>query len=450
MLRGVVESVLSLSGVPAYALVAVLVAGEAAAFLGVFLPGEIALLLGGVLASQGRVSLPVLLVVACTAAVIGDSIGYEVGRRGGPALQRSRLGRLVGEDRWETGHRFLERRGGPAVLLGRWVGVLRALVPSLAGIGRMPYRRFLAWNATGGVLWASTVVLVGDAAGAQYPRVEHLLGRASLLLGALAVVVVTLLVVRRHCGGGIAALRRTRDRVVASVASWADPQAAVAMVLGTGLLAALATGAAFTVVTEDVLEGGGVTVLDQPLLSLLAAHRTPLLTTLARTATFVGSVPMVLLVAGLVAALLWRRDRWSAALLVVAVVGSGALTFAVKLLVHRDRPALPLAVDGAESGFAFPSGHSLTSLVLYATLAYLLATRGRSARRVVGVGLLLLVPVAVGASRVYLGYHWLTDIVGSWTLAALWLTAVVTTDQLLRGRSLLDQLFTRTPVLLHT
>ncbi|MBC7373260.1 MAG: bifunctional DedA family/phosphatase PAP2 family protein, partial [Frankiales bacterium] len=441
MLSSVVDSVLSLSGIPAYALVALLVAGEAAAFLGVFLPGEIALLLGGVLASQGRVSLPVLLVVACTAAVVGDSIGYEVGRYGGPALQRSRLGRLVGEQRWETGQRFLERRGGPAVLLGRWVGVLRALVPSLAGIGRMPYRQFLAWNATGGVIWASTVVLVGNVAGAQYPRVEHLLGRASLLAGALAVTaVVAVLVVRRRpsVGGLMTVVRRRSDRLVGSVASWADPQAAVGVVLGTGLVTALITGAAFTVVTEDVLEGGGVTFLDRPLLRLLAGHRTALLTALARTATFLGSVPMVLLVAALVAVALWRRDRWSAALLVVAVVGSGALTFAAKLLVHRDRPALPLAIDGSESGFAFPSGHSLTSLVLYASLAYLLVTRGRSRPgwlRVVGVTLLLLVPVAVGASRVYLGYHWLTDVAGSWTLAALWLTAVVTADRLLRGRA---------------
>ncbi len=267
---------------------------------------------------------------------------------------------------------------------------------------------------------------------------------ALLLAGALA---LTAVVVRRRPSavGVTTAVRRRSNRLVGSVASWSDPQAAVGVVLSTGLVAAVITGAAFTVVTEDVLEGGGVTFLDQPLLRLLAAHRTPLLTALARAATLLGSVPVVLLVTALVAAALWRRDRWSAALLVVAVLGSGALTFAAKLLVHRDRPALPLAIDGAESGFAFPSGHSLTSLVLYAALAYLLVTRGRSRLRV-PVGVLLLVPVAVGASRVYLGYHWLTNVAGSWTLAALWLTAVVTADRLLRGRALLGpQALPRTP-----
>ncbi|TBR17931.1 MAG: DedA family protein, partial [Chitinophagaceae bacterium] len=132
----VVDAVLSLSGLPAYALVGLLAAGEAAAFVGLFLPGEAALLLGGVLASQGRVSLPIMIAVAVVAAIVGDSIGYEIGRRGGPALKRSRLGRVVGPERWAKGEAFLERRGGPAVFFGRWVGLLRALVPSLAGMGR--------------------------------------------------------------------------------------------------------------------------------------------------------------------------------------------------------------------------------------------------------------------------------------------------------------------------
>ena len=89
--------------------------------------------------------------------------------------------------------------------MGRWVGILRALTPTLAGMGRMPYRRFLIWNAVGGGLWASTVVLVGYGAGTQYVRVEHVLRQASLGLAVLAVTAT---------GGGLArlALRRRRRR----------------------------------------------------------------------------------------------------------------------------------------------------------------------------------------------------------------------------------------------
>lgn len=185
-MNGVVEHVLSLSGLTVYLLVAALAAGEAAAFIGLFLPGELALILGGVVASQGNANIYVMLAVGVSAAIIGDSIGYEIGRSGGPYIKRSRLGRIVGDERWTKAEDFLERRGGPAVFLGRWVGIMRALVPALAGMGRMEYRRFLLWNATGGLLWASTVILVGYAAGENYHHVEEVLGKSSWSLLALA------------------------------------------------------------------------------------------------------------------------------------------------------------------------------------------------------------------------------------------------------------------------
>ena len=427
-MSGIVDTILSLSGFPAYALIALLVGGEAAAFIGIVLPGEAALLFGGVLASQGSVSLPVLLVVAVTAAVVGDSLGYEFGRHGGPALQRSRAGRFVGRERWARGERFLERRGGPAVLLGRWVGVLRALVPSLAGMGRMPYSRFVVWNAAGALVWAPTVVLAGYGAGTNYRRVEHLLGRASLLTG-LAVVVagLGLLLLR--------ALRRDPDRWRGWLRRRVDPAQALGLTLTTGLGVCIVAGAIFTVVLEDVLGGGGVARLDRPVLSWLAGHRIAGLTTLARTVTFFGSVPWVLLVTAVVAALWWRRGALRPALvLVVAVLGSGAITATVKLLVGRNRPPLPFAVDTAERGLAFPSGHALSALALYGTLAYLLARPARTARRTATAAGLLLLVVAVGLSRIYLGYHWVSDVLGSWTLGVVWLSAVVTADRVLAAR----------------
>ncbi len=447
----IVNSILSLSGVPAYALVGGLAAGEAAAFVGLFLPGEAALLLGGVLASQGRVSLPVMITVAVVAAIVGDSIGYEIGRRGGPALKRSRLGRVVGEERWDKGERFLERRGGPAVLLGRWVGLLRALVPSLAGMGRMPYRRFLVWNAIGGLLWASTIVLVGYAAGAQYKRVEKLFGQASLLVGATGIVVVVVLLVARaiarHPGGWRALLqragsvpplpmlRRRFDRPFAFVLQRFDPRKALGLTLTAGLLLAVGAGGAFAVVLEDVLDGDGIAGLDRPVLRFFAEHRDDEATTIARVVTFLGGVPFVLAVTALLVAWWWRRDRRAALLVGVAVLGSGVITGAVKLVVSRNRPSLPLAIDGAESGFSFPSGHSLSSLVLYGTLAYIAAHRlpGWRSRTYAVTGLLTLA-AAVATSRLYLGYHWLSDVAGSWTLAALWLSVVFTADRILVSR----------------
>jgi membrane protein DedA with SNARE-associated domain len=162
---------------------------EASVFLGFVFPGETALVLGGVLADQGRVSLSAVIALGIVGAIAGDGIGYAVGRRFGPGLQASRLGQVVGDRRWQASEVFLNRRGGPAVFLGRFTALLRALVPSAAGMAKLPYRTFALWNAVGGTVWATGFVLAGFAAGASYRRVESYLGRGALAVTAVVVVV---------------------------------------------------------------------------------------------------------------------------------------------------------------------------------------------------------------------------------------------------------------------
>ncbi|MFN8077205.1 MAG: DedA family protein [Kineosporiaceae bacterium] len=199
-LHQLLERVLDLPPLPAYLVVGVLVFGEAAVFLGFVLPGETAVVLGGVLASRGTLDIRVLVVLVVVAAVVGDSVGYEVGRHYGervldwPWLRRHR-------PRLDSARSWLRRRGAPAVFLGRWTAFLRAVTPGLAGLSRMPYRRFLLWNAVGGLVWGVTFCLVGYLAGNSYAAVERKVGGVGA--GLTAVVVVTALVVwirRRHRG----------------------------------------------------------------------------------------------------------------------------------------------------------------------------------------------------------------------------------------------------------
>lgn len=176
---------------------------EASVFLGFVFPGETALVLGGVLASQGRLSLIPVILLAIAGAISGDAIGYAVGRRFGPGLQASRLGQVVGERRWSASEDFLRRRGGPAVFVGRFTALLRALVPSAAGMARLPYRTFALWNALGGTLWAAGFVLAGYAAGESYKKVESYLGRGALVLTGLVVLVLVGVHFWRKRRGGV-------------------------------------------------------------------------------------------------------------------------------------------------------------------------------------------------------------------------------------------------------
>ncbi len=195
----VLQGLLDVPPPVAYAVIALLVFGEAAVFVGFVLPGETAVVLGGVMASTQKLSLTLLLGLVVVAAVAGDSVGYEVGKRFGPRLLRSRALRKH-QGKVQGAQRFLRERGGAAVFIGRFTAFLRAVIPGLAGASGMHYRRFLAFNAVGGVVWGAGFTLVGYFAGSSYATVERTLGRGTAVLTAVVVIaaVVAFLVVRHR------------------------------------------------------------------------------------------------------------------------------------------------------------------------------------------------------------------------------------------------------------
>jgi len=141
--------------------------------------------------------------VAVVAAITGDSVGYEVGRHFGPHLLSTRVfaRRQQGLNRAQE---TLRAKGGRAVFLARFTAFLRAVMPGLAGTARMPYPRFLTFNAAGGLIWAVGFTMLGYLAGASYQRVEKIAGQASAILLAVVVVAVLVFVLRRR--------RQDRDR----------------------------------------------------------------------------------------------------------------------------------------------------------------------------------------------------------------------------------------------
>ncbi|MFD7660685.1 DedA family protein [Actinosynnema sp. NPDC059797] len=172
------------------ALAFLLPALEASTMLGVVFPGEVALLVAGAVAHAGGVPLWAVLVAGVAGAVLGDLAGWFVGRRWGHALLRRLPERLVRPAAVERASALIRRRGGPAVFLGRFTALLRALVPGLAGMSGLPLRSFVPWNAAGGLLWAVAVALLGYGAGASLQAVEHRLGLASEVVLGLVVVAV--------------------------------------------------------------------------------------------------------------------------------------------------------------------------------------------------------------------------------------------------------------------
>lgn len=188
MINWIVDHLLVFRGWSALAIVFALPALEASVFLGFVIPGETAVVVGGFLAYEGRVSLGAVLAAAILGAVIGDSAGYEIGRKWGDSLLARAPRRFVKPAHVAQGKELINRLGGRAVFIGRWTAVLRALVPSLCGTARMPYRNFLIWNVLGGGTWASAFALLGYLAGSAWKRVEHYTNTAGYILFGLLVV----------------------------------------------------------------------------------------------------------------------------------------------------------------------------------------------------------------------------------------------------------------------
>ena len=184
-MHAVTDAITSLPPVAAYLIIVALVFGEAAVFIGFVLPGETAVVLGGFLASTSHLDILTLCVLVFAAAVVGDSVGYEVGKQVGPRVMGARIFHRH-QDRLNRAQLLLRDRGGPAVLLGRFTAFFRAVMPGLAGLSAMRYRTFLVWNAAGGFVWGVGFSLLGYFAGTSYERVATLVGRGT----AVAIVVL--------------------------------------------------------------------------------------------------------------------------------------------------------------------------------------------------------------------------------------------------------------------
>lgn len=407
----------------ALALVFLLPALEASAFVGFIFPGEIAVLLGGVLANEHKLSLWLVILAASVGAVLGDSIGYEIGRHYGERLLARLPQRIVKPEHIARGHELLRRQGGRAVFIGRFTAALRVLIPGLAGTSRIPYRRFLLYNVLGGVAWSAETAVVGYLAGKSYRAAAHKLSIISL--GLLAAVIIIILV---------RVLRRSER--VRSVVDKYDPTRRLGRPLSLTLAVLIGSAWIFFGMLQDVVNRDGLALRDPQLLQDFIAHRSLLITAIAKVATLLGTsvVVYVLLIATAVEVARRSRSLRPAVGVVLVLAGGQLLRGLTVASTHRARPPHDLWLTSA-SGHSFPSGHTTTATIGYGLIAWLLlrlmpsASRRRAATLMAGA---IVLATAIGLSRVYLGVHWLSDVIGGWSLGVLWLSLVVLGVQVLR------------------
>lgn len=161
---------------------------ESGLLIGFFLPGDTLLFGAGILASQGTLPLGWLLAVIIVSAIVGDNVGYSIGRRTGPRIFKKQDSILFKHEHIARAEEFYEKHGGKTIILARFVPIVRTFAPMVAGIGKMPRQKFLLYNAVGGIIWGGGVTLAGYWFGSKVPWVEHYITPIILTVIVLSIV----------------------------------------------------------------------------------------------------------------------------------------------------------------------------------------------------------------------------------------------------------------------
>jgi undecaprenyl-diphosphatase len=413
-----------------YLLVAVMAFLETGAFVGLLAPGETVILVGGVVAGQGQIDIVVLIAIIWACAVAGDMTSFFIGRRLGRAfLVRHGPKVQITEPRIKQTEAFFDKHGGKAIFLGRFVGLIRAIAPFLAGSSGMPLRRFAPYDILGAGLWGTTFALLGFFFWRSIDKVLQVAKQGSLALGAVIVLgTLIVLAVRRlrddEKRGALVAkldahpvigpLRRRLERPVRFAWNRLTP-GDLGLELTT-LLTIAAVGGFVCVGYAVALSPGELTPGDVRGLQWADDIRTSGVVDVAKAVTTLGSLAVA---GGLVlvacAVLLWRRLAVEAAALaggmILTVLGSTTL----KALEDRPRPSAPLVHT---SNASYPSGHAAYAIAWIAVTVVLLRALPRAGARVALLTVSILIALAIGLSRIELRAHYFSDVAGGWGLGA--------------------------------
>ena len=420
-LTGLIEDVGERLGKWTYLLVGALAFLETGAFIGLVAPGETAVLIGGVVAGQGVISIYVLIGIVWTCAVAGDVTSYFLGRRLGREFLVQHGPRLkITEDRLRYVEDFFDRRGGITILIGRFIGLVRAIAPFIAGASRMPLRKFLPYDVLGSGLWSALFCLLGYFFWQSLDRVEAYIGRGAAAFTGLVVVGIAIwfVVKLRRDQEFRTKVQRQLDgnpmyRRVRKPLFFIADNATLGLELAT-LLALAAVGTYVFFGLGALIGPEPLAPFDQDAFDLLDALYMQPLGDVIRVLTHLGSYPVT--AALVIATAIWaaRRHRVREG---VALVVAHALTFAcVHIAKDAEGRARPSDPHSSTEGLAYPSGHSAYAIAWIACAVVLARGGHHWATRFALVTVAVAIAAFVGASRIYLRAHYLSDVIGGLAL----------------------------------
>ena len=402
---------------------------ESLAFVGLIMPGAALMLTAGALIATGALSFWPTMAWAVCGAVLADGISFWLGHRFKERIRSFSLFSSYPE-MLVRGEEFFHRHGGKSVFLGRFVGPVRPVIPIVAGMLGMGQTRFTVYNILSALGWAPAYLLPGMAFGASLALAGEVAGRLAILLVLLMLSIWLIFSVFRRCFlfflthwparekkliiciNNSPVLQRWLGGFFYKDSSLLRPLILLALIF-------IAASWLFLGITEDVMTGDPLVQAGKSLYHLLQGFRTPWGDTIMVGMTMLGdaavTVPLV------VAALFWlllKKDRYGALFLSATTSIGFLLVTVVKQITKIPRP---VDMYGGAVHWAFPSSHATMSLVIFGFLAMLCSRELTAKRRWLPFSLALFLILGIGYSRLYLGAHWLSDVVGGFSLGMAWL-----------------------------
>jgi membrane protein DedA with SNARE-associated domain/membrane-associated phospholipid phosphatase len=426
--------------------------------IGLVLPGSTLILFLGALSASGYLDVGDLIWFAVMGAIIGDNLNYYLGKKYGARWLKRGFWFLKTQHVDKARH-FMDAHGAKSIFLGRFIPSVKEVVPFIAGSVGMRRKTFLLWNALGAIGWGFEWVLAGYIFAQSLNMAKLWLSRTALvfvlllLLGSIFYFFKWLIIKK---GKGFLTFAdslwqpiKTAARNNEHVVRWSQkhPQSITFLKSRmdtskfSGLpLSMLAIALAYVLalfggVVEDLITSDPVVIADIRIANLLVAFRNHVLTDIFTWVTLLGKAPVILAFIAVTVVLLWLWRKQTYILpLFVAVAGSEAFTYLGKLAFQRPRPQ---AAVYAEYSFSFPSGHATIAVAFYGFLSYLLIRFVPNWKRKVNLffaGILII--LAIGLSRIYLGEHYLSDVWGGYLVGAMWLIVAISLSEWLGYKNL--------------
>lgn len=419
----------------AYSTVFLVSFSESLALVGLLVPGTVIMFSVGAIVATGSLGLAPVLLLAITGAIVGDGVSYWLGRR-----YKKRLANIWPFSRYPAmlnkGTAFFHRHGGKSVLFGRFAGPVRPIIPVVAGIMGMRPLTFGLVNVFSAIGWALAYILPGVFFGTSLAVAGAVSTRLAIVIFILVATIWGFIRLSRKL---LAWFERKGPIWFAVLKKWAtsdekDHRAVLGvkqffsfiffcrqgeeLLLGFLILAFIAAGWGFISVLQGVLAQNPLVAADQAVYHFFQSLRTPWVDSVFITITELGdSFVNIALCCAVLTVLLVSKCYRTAGFWAFTVLGGLPGTQLLKWAIHRPRP---VAVYRGASFYGFPSGHTTMSVILYGFLAILLTRRLAGTWRWGLFSGVLLMAFVIGISRLYLGVHWLSDVLGGFFIGTSW------------------------------